>query len=848
MNIKMDLGKDITSQSDNLVVSEAEEPNVSLMVTNGLSSLPFPENPNLPAQILGERCISGNRELSGLELTVGAEWLERNGSMISLYLKVLQENGLTLPEAPTGNEIFFRQAEIEAGVGVNTLCLTPKDQNEDKLRLRLMVENSLQVLGMERRVLALPLLAPYTWEDLFQDGTAARKHEFAKHENPRQQIYNTRYALKKAIGELGLDMCTPVDETLTTGFEEKIVNIAKSIEVKSKKSAIKFLSEMGWWKNFYVSEVVIRDLPKNINEAIAKLVTRSQLPWNIIAKLADIPGHTFRRWYLGKGSPSGDGLGYLVSLEKLFKLRPGALTSLLSPVNRKKLFCRANFPEFLRENKCLTRKLVPHLPDDFCERPLNEQEQIVHYIQNKIIRNSDPNIKRSQELTNLYYGLTESKNPREGQKKWPERLSKEIKALIKFKTGSRAPIGMKRNKSWRKTTAKMRKGWLALFFGSLALPHNAADVRLCGLGLSDDYLTLGLVVSPNIVDWYIRFKCEKRTQYTEEATVFISFIISLLGENGWVRQTPQLADLLRPITYYEVESEDGVVLLSEELVKRAKQDWDTVCIDAIKRYRQLVKDIKPKIKQSRDPFQPIEGLSELDEPITAIGRLVDSMKAELPDKATRPVKYHTKIRDIALVTAFGLTGLRRGTMCQLTTEHFFSEGGNWHQKISRELFKNPESPFFGPPNKKVDYFENQLPDVYGSNDIFNEYMEESRPFIMNRFHPNSTEQPLFPSTNYKGATALQADLMSGIYRKAFSNHLVHNEYKGTGIENVRATGPNASRHLRGQTAMKKTGGNYQAAGDVNQNSPDMAKKHYTNYNTKDRNRSSNKLLFGKHVE
>lgn len=128
---------------------------------------------------------------------------------------------------------------------------------------------------------------------------------------------------------------------------------------------------------------------------------------------------------------------------------------------------------------------------------------------------------------------------------------------------------------------------------------------------------------------------------------------------GWIRQTPQLASRLQPISC------DTLELVSEELILKARTDWDRVCDDAYTYYRNLIKELKPLISIARDPFQRIEGIVEMDKPLDGLKLLIKGMGSSLPNKHTEPMRYHCAIRNCALVLLITLTGFRRNTISQL---------------------------------------------------------------------------------------------------------------------------------------------------------------------------------------
>jgi hypothetical protein len=485
-------------------------------------------------------------------------------------------------------------------------------------------------------------------------------------------------------------------------------------------------------------------------------------------------------------------------------------------------------------------RVCRHLPANFLELSPERQWQAFESIQNNVLRSNSPYGKRQAKLLRLPYLL----------KKWPAAAAEEFEQLASFKTGDRPPLGMRRIGRWGVSTMEMARNDFAAFFGALRLPVDAQDVRVRGLGVSDDYLTTALVACPLVVDWFIRFR-SARTQYTSYTIKLLKNFMSLLKEEtGWIRQMPHLADRLRPISYGQT------ALVSTELIRRARADWYGVCKEAFEFYIYLCHELKPLVRVGRNPFHAIEGIVQMDDPNDAFELLLRGMRDELPNRNTQPVFYHTAIRDSALVAFIAATGFRATTIGKLDytgdeSGHLILRDDSIILDVPRRFFKNPDSSYFGPKRSKMDY-SNVIPNVFWLVDIFKEYFNVSRPFLLSTYHPGREDRPLFVSTA-KGGNArcgnvrASARLVSAIYRRMTERHLAENKWRGTGISQVWPSGAHSARHIRGTAAVKQTG-SFQLAGDANQHSASTAAKHYARFATEDRNRRVNDILFSNRIK
>ncbi len=763
---------------------------------------------------------------------------ERNQALVAAYLGLLEERGQRLPENPAGGEVFFPQVEVESGLNANSLAPKRGEAADPYIvRLRELIVDAAPRLGLELRILPrLPCLpdSAITYSILLGRGTAERRRELQGKLNCRQQLYNTRSALCQFVKRSTLEDASPVGDELAAGFEGAVGRVAATYN--SHGTLKKFMTGIQWWHDFYQRLLKEQSLPAEFRRAMVYLVEGSGLPPPLVAKLVHVSATTLKAWCQGS-VPAVASYGAVERIEKLFKLPAGTLIGKLTSRSLSGRFSRSQLPEFLQNDPRLTSRVGPHLPDDFCELESAKQAEIVESICTDILRGNDPYTLNMVQLLKLPYRL----------KEWPQSLANEFEDLAAFKTGERPPLGMRRNGVWRLTTARKMRKDLSLLFGALCLPADAEDVRVRGLGVPGDHLTFALLACPLLLDWFIRFGAARQGRYTGYAITLLEYINSMLRPGtGWLRQRPDLASRLRPVSGGSTE------LVSRELIERARTDWEGVC-DAAHRYnKNLIKELKPLIRVARDPFLRIEGVLEMNSPMEGLKVLLDGMRHCLPNKDTRPSQYHTAIRNCALVALLAVTGLRCRTLSLLNYDgtaagHLSRQNGRHVLKIPRSLFKEESGPFFGPAHARKDYVM-RLPDALGLTKLLDEYLNVSRPWLMNRFHPGSKEFPLFVTSANRKSVRVVPIVIHMIYRDAAVKHLVENKWRGTGIPGVKPHGPHSVRHIRGTEMVKRTG-SFQMAADANHNSERMARIHYARFLPADRNERVNEVLFdGKEVK
>lgn len=760
---------------------------------------------------------------------------EQNAALVCTYLQRLEARGLKLPENPTRRgEVFMAQVEVEVGLAPNTIrARGSRKEGDPDLELAEMVRNAVPHIGMEVRILTSPVGAEYTaltYGLLFERGTKERELELEGKPSAKSQLYNTRAALTRFCKALNLNFEVEVGREFVIDFRQSVDEVIGTIEAVSSRR--KFQTEIGRWHGYYRRLLNESSLPADFHQAFAQLIDMSGLTFEVVGKLIGVKSGTFVPWYKGRATPVREFLPAISRMEMLCKLPSGSLVNKIKRHHQLGWVRPSKLPAHLRGNRGLRERVCPHLPADFLELAPERQKEIFESVRNEVIKSDNAYNRQQVELQRLPYAL----------KMWPAAPEQEFQQMAHFKTADRTPLGMERQYKWRQATARMAREDFDLFFGALCLPADAQDVRVRGLGMPEEHLTLALIACPLLVDWFVRFRHEIRTQYTNYAEVMLQRFMSLLkAETGWLRQRPELGLRLHPITH------DGTVFVSQELVDRARNDWDGVCQRALESYSKQCQEIKPLIKQARDPFSPIEGILDMKNPMDAFEMFLGGMRGELPNKTTQPLLYHTAIRNCALVALIATTGFRRSTVSQL--DYTGMESGHLSLQdqcvvlnVPRLLFKHPNSSFFGPKGKKTDYYD-KLPNFFWLVDIFTEYLTSSRPFILNRYHPDCEDRPLFVMAGSSKSARMSPDSLSEIYRRLAGRYLAGNRWRGTGIRNVWASGPHSARHIRGTAVIKKTG-SFLLAGYANHNTEKMAFEHYARFSTQDRNSRARVALFG----
>ena len=343
---------------------------------------------------------------------------------------------------------------------------------------------------------------------------------------------------------------------------------------------------------------------------------------------------TLRSWQTGRKAPAtADSLRQLGVIEEHYSLSKGSLKEGLPHRSRAiKGHAVAGI------SSAEMRRLAWHLPDDFGERSVAEQETILEWVRTRIIAGStDYRRFQAAAMKHRYAvkfpGLYADEPPcdedqdesekdpdlAQARRVAPRELALEMGQLLAFKTSTLTAPGYQRRGVWGEETASQKVEHLGLMFGALAAPANG-PVRGRGVPLAD--LSFGALVFPAVWDWYVQWRERRRGFYTAWEVDMLSVAVALsAASTGWMAQTPKLAERLRPLAG----------LVSREDVGEAQQDWPAACTRLHKHALQRAKEVQRVARVHRDPFEPILPVLEADSPVGEYRKIAEEIARLMPD-------------------------------------------------------------------------------------------------------------------------------------------------------------------------------------------------------------------------
>lgn len=566
---------------------------------------------------------------------------------------------------------------------------------------------------------------------------------------------------------------------------------------------------------------------------------------------------TLMRWASGELIPrSIRGLDVLTRIERRYRLPEGYFKNKLPYLGRAR---RGHIVEDFTPAE--RRRLAWHLPDDFNKRSVDDQEEILEWVNRVIIAGStDYRAFQAAAIKNRYAVRFRAFQGKPGRRKKPvedidpeavsavvdapAELEKEMAGLLKFKTSTLTQFGFQRNGVWGDETASQKVEHLGLMFGALTAP---AEGPVRGFGAPLDHLCMAMLVFPAVWDWYLQWREQRRGFFTSWEVGMLALVTSVLKvDTGWMRQTPRLADRLKPI--------DG--LISADDIARVRNDWHAACDDMYRHARQRLKEIERVSRVHRDPFEPILPILEADSPVGEYRRITEEILALMPDEAIYPRQAAEAVRAFLMLRIGLHSGLRQKNLRELriclpgqapTSERNLEDmkcgemrwsdrEQGWELLIPSIAFKNATSSFFGQKP-----FRLVLPDMARLYEMIDAYVDRHRSRLLGQATDPGT---FFVKTVKQTSTVATYDQTTfyEAWRLVIQRYGIFNPCTGRGaVKGLLPHGPHNVRDVLATHILKKTG-SYEQASYAIQDTPDMVAQHYGRFLPLDKSAIAAKVL------
>ncbi|MCO6393282.1 hypothetical protein GTW25_19875 [Aliihoeflea aestuarii] len=575
---------------------------------------------------------------------------------------------------------------------------------------------------------------------------------------------------------------------------------------------------------------------------------------------------TLAKWVAGTASPrTVNSLEALACIEKRYGLPDGNLRAKLPHPNRA-------FVANLLDNIPLPerRRLAWHLPTDFAGRPEAEQQEILDWVRKNIISGST-DYRRYQAAAQRQRFAVRFRGP-DGSARWagkrankrnaaphgiqhdaarqnkvvdaPQQLQSEMNDLLRFKTATLTAFGMRRTGVWNSETAAQKIEHLGLMFGAFVA---SPDSEIRGYGAELDTLSFAILMFPQVWDWYLQWREQRRGFYTKWEIDMLAIGLALVrNETGWLRQNPRIAENLQPIPG----------LISWDDIETVRGNWDAAC-DAMHAHgRHRTRELKRVARVHRDPFEPILPVLEAKSPVSEYRKITEEIVKRMPDENRYPKAAAEAVRSL-LILRLGLhTGLRQKNLRELllcphgrlpTAERILEEqrrgeirwssrDQGWEVLIPALAFKNANSSFFGSKP-----FRLILPDLGGLYETIEAWIARHRALLIGPAEDPGTFFVKSAKLTSTDAAYCQNTFFEA-WRHTIQRYGIYNPFTGRGaIEGLLPHGPHNVRDVLATHILKQTG-SYEQASYAIQDTPEMVAQHYGRFLPQDKAEIAARIL------
>jgi len=550
-----------------------------------------------------------------------------------------------------------------------------------------------------------------------------------------------------------------------------------------------------------------------------------------------------RCWRQGRTYPRFErSFRILRKIEKHFELEEGRLASLVGGMGS------AIFAEIKNAHAQNLQVIRWHLPKDFDTRSAKNKKEILSWISANVLACATEYGRYQSAATRHRFGIVfPTLSHLLGDRRWmgdlakkrmqsstvpaPARLVAELENFVSFKTALLPPKGYQRRGRWQRTTAASQVSRYGL---ALGLFSAAKDGEVKGLGVPVSHLTLGLIVFPELWEWYLNWYEKRRGFFANsELNMLYEIKSNTRDPTGWVRQHPELARRLKPIPGY----------ITARDVRWAQAHWAQACDRTFEYALQRVDELVPVARMHRDSFGPIMPVMTAKRPLNLYKKIGDEILRDLPDENEKPM-LAAKIARRYLVFRFALhLGIRQRNLRELLLSpknaarrdarelervrrgelRWNEKERTWEVFIPAVSIKNGTSSFF-----QWRPFQMTLPDRENLYWWIDRYIEKHRNVLLN----GRTDTGAFFIRSPRKETLtpdFDEDSFYAHWKAIIQQYGIYNPYTKRGaIEGLLPHGPHSVRDVLA-THLLKTTGSYELASFALQDTVESVMRHYAHF-------------------
>ena len=672
--------------------------------------------------------------------------------VLAAYGQERQRRGLRLPRGAKKGWCSATEIARQTGLPVDALLRGAGQWILQKMKRDIGVEDQLE--PSTAAVIGLPL----TFEELRDIGKQELLRHF-KSAAERQTKWHTDELdrVRVQFGRSWTDDSTPI---LGPGSRHAAVLAgAKNANHKSYRR---------YWINLAAAQLTRRQLPSGFSPALRALMAGSRKTSRELADLLDLPPCTIDEWRNQPWARPRMHWSFQPEIERLeiiLKAPPRELANRVefrrtgrTPKRMKDepaFLPEEMLPEKWRGHRSFGRRVANLLPLEFPWLGPKEKEKLVAEAVERLAPKPGTLPDRLSDIAKdkLWYSLKDRPTnlppgesvPERDEKStrpyWTEFLDEQWALLAKFVRSRTAPriqkikvkrirgvevtrvrnVKVKRRKSYvvpEDRTVDMHRALVAEMLGAAALPADAADQRMRGLGIAPGDLSLGMLASEEFLEWYCDFMWVQRSgTYNHGFKRWSTVVGKMFRKTGYIRLHPETAERLPGHPFFD------------KLRDQTPRGWRKICKKVCECLVELeenaieVSNESPtlgpdKLPYSRHNAERIKPILKSPRPIQALSAMVRCMEEDFARRPAGGVRQAILCRNIAWTTMAMYHPLRLLNWALMRWKpdrsywdgydplsNLYEQNGRWRLRLRRPEFKNRHSKqVFGarPPQEAYD--------------------------------------------------------------------------------------------------------------------------------------------------
>lgn len=311
---------------------------------------------------------------------------------------------------------------------------------------------------------------------------------------------------------------------------------------------------------------------------------------------------------------------------------------------------------------------------------------------------------------------------------------------------------------------------------------------------------------PEHLEAFMDWKAARIGNRNQGQLQFLAFIASLTRPRfGYLRQQPELLTTL-PAAYQNVS-------------------WEALCDRQFELSEQLTDAYYPEVTASRNSFDPIRPIIELDQPMDAIVDMIRRMRADRPIGS--PCKEDIWARDMVLIKLLSTVALRRANLAHLT----------WRADNSGDLYQRADKSWWIrlPKNKFKNTYGAAGEEVYDCRIQPSAWQDIERYIVIHRARMLRHPTDLLFVLKLKNGINDEHRPWTWLSKRVA-------ELTSQYIPNCHGFGPHAFRHIVATSILKASEGDYKTVAKILHDRVATVEKHYDGLRSNDASRRMGELL------